>query len=576
MKRVIYTTGKVCKRGVHLTARLFFPWILHYMTDRYKDRHHHLVVDTVFSAILITLVLFNAGLGYYFYLARTPADVSLEISVPEYVISGHGFDMAVAYENPNKRVKDAEIIVDYPEGFAYESSSVAPAEGSDNVFQLGDLSPGDGGTIEISGLYYGDVGARDHVAASVSYDFFRESSKDAFQENFLVRGSTLETQVDLPDKILDDEDFEIIVKYKNSSPLAQDDVRLDLDLPAGLTAEGDEIGLGRLEPWQEGEVRVPAHFENVSGEASSIVRVGSSLGAGEATWAQTTLEREIKVLTPRLEVSSAVNGSGGAVANFEDGLTFSATVSNIGDAPLNNVVVTGNLDNAPGAYDYFSVPGGSVSGDVVTWVLPRLEPGQSATVYANARVGSAVNVQNFSMGFSASATADIDDLGVNTYAPASSSSRVSFNSRLTFIAEAQYYGPEHRQLGYGPYPLEAGRVTALRVFWKVQDFTNDLDNLTAQTTLPSQVEWTGRFAVSDGTAMAYDPASRTVTWHVHRLDAFTHPQGANFEVAVSPNWQQVGRRINVTNDAKLTARDSFTGAVLTRYAGAVRTKDPIE
>ncbi|MFH1537180.1 MAG: hypothetical protein ABID45_04275, partial [Patescibacteria group bacterium] len=145
-----------------------------------------------------------------------------------------------------------------------------------------------------------------------------------------------------------------------------------------------------------------------------------------------------------------------------------------------------------------------------------------------------------------------------------------------FTANSAYYSSEGEQIGYGPYPLEAGSATALRIFWKVQGTTNNLNNVTVQTTLPSQVEWTGMSSVSDGTAMAYDPVTRTVTWHVSDLEAFSYPKGANFEVRVYPNSGQIGQNINIINDSKLTARDSFTGIILTRYFGALRTQDPIE
>lgn len=568
-----------------MTAKLFFPWILHFMTNRYKNKHHHLVVDTIFSLILITLFAFNAGLGYWFFLERIPVDARLEITVPEYVISGHEFDIAVGFENPNKNIQDVEIILDYPEGYTYDNSSLAPKEGTDNIFPVGDLGRGQQGNFIVHGHYLGDVDRRDAVTGSISYRFHRSSSKDAFLTNFIVQDSTFETLVELPDKILRDDPFDIIIKYKNSSPLVQQDVRINLGVPEGLelnvpegfdyNADTKTLNLGEVSAWQEGEIIIPAVFTYAPGGVTNIITVNPTVAEGGRTYAQQADERQIFVLTPRMNITTAINGSGNAVANFEDNLNFSATVHNIGDAPLNNVVVTGNLEGSPGSYNYVNAPGGSVSGNQIIWVIPHLEPGQSATVNLNAQISSGVNLQNFSMGFNASATAQIDDLGVTTYTPASSSSRVVFNSRLTFIAEAQYYGPEGSQLGYGPYPMEAGNITALRVFWKIQDFTNDLNNLTVQTTLPSQVEWTGITSVSDGTAIAYDPATRTVTWHVHKLDAFTHPQGANFEVRVTPNFQQVGSHINITNDSKLTAQDSYTNVVLTRYAGAVRTKDPI-
>jgi hypothetical protein len=113
------------------------------------------------------------------------------------------------------------------------------------------------------------------------------------------------------------------------------------------------------------------------------------------------------------------------------------------------------------------------------------------------------------------------------------------------------------------------------VFWEIKDFTNDLTNLTIQTTLPSQVEWTDHSAVTEGSGMSYDPASRTVTWHTGHVTSFDHEQGASFELRVRPNSLQIGKQINVTNDTKFSARDEFTEVVLSRVVGALRTADSI-
>ncbi|MEA1878756.1 MAG: hypothetical protein U9N86_18080, partial [Bacteroidota bacterium] len=328
-------------------------------------------------------------------------------------------------------------------------------------------------------------------------------------------------------------------------------------------AETKELVINEISAWEEGEAILSARFSAIGGEVSQTVKVVSLLSDGQESFVQTEEVKTINVLTPRLQTSSQINNTAYAIANFEDNIRFSAIVKNIGDVPLRDIAVTGNL-----------------SGEEVYWDqttnsnLIALEPGQQTILTVDRRVAANVRPQNYSMSWQTQATAQIDDLDVTTYSQ-SSSSQVVFNSDLTFEADAEYYGNDGEQIGYGPYPLKAGETTAIRVFWKVSNFSNNLSNVTIQSQLPSQVEWTNFTSVSEGSAITYDPSTRKVTWHVSNLEANTHPQGANFELRITPNFQQVGQYINITHDSTLSALDSYTRQVLYRFQGPARLEKPV-
>lgn len=576
----------MAKKSLHFT----FPWMIHYLTDDYKDKHHHVVVDSILSSILVVFLIINIGLVYWFYLFMVPVAFDVEIKPQEQIISGHEFEFEVAYENNDRRLNNTQITLEYPEGFEYQSSTLSPKEGTNNVFEFGTLPRNTKGNFYVKGILYGNVNSRQRILALSDFSFHGLNENEADTASFEITNSTFETVVEIPDKILNDEQFELTIKYVNSSPIEQKDVKVALDIPQDLeiiysegieyNSETKEITIPQVNAWESNEIKLPARFSNIAGEVTQSIRISSIVTQHNQSYVQNELQELIHVLTPRIQLTTYINGAQNSLSNFDNNITYSAVIKNIGDVELKNIAVTGNLENILGKTSYLNSGGGVISGTQIKWDqnsnsnLQALGPGQSTTVSINAKIADNVRPENFQISWNASCDAQIDDLNVSTYSR-SSSSASKFNSDLDFIAQAQYFSGEGEQIGYGPYPLKADETTALRVFWRVQDFSNNLSNITIQTTLPSQVEWTGLTSVSEGTAISYDPGSRVVTWHTSKLDANTHPQGANFELRITPNFAQIGQIINITNDAELTAKDSYTGNVITRYAGAVRLPDPV-
>ncbi|MFH1536467.1 MAG: CARDB domain-containing protein, partial [Patescibacteria group bacterium] len=445
---------KTTKKSIHF----LFPWIIHYLTDDYKDRKHHLVVDTIFSTMLIVGLLVNISLIYWFVLFLTPVEFDLNMEVAPVIISGEEMKIKIDYHNPNKKVYNSEIQINYPDGFTYKSSTLPPKQGTDNIFALDNLPKDTRGGFEIKGDYLGDINTTDQIAGVSKYEFHGFTNSEFHSTNFQVTNSTLETIIEIPEKILSNEQFNLKVKYKNSSDQTIKDVKVVLDIPDNLIVEDNkkEIIIKKVDPWGEGELLIPAYFQNVYGETSQTVNIATSVGG----YTQNNIQNLVEVLSPRIEVVSYINNSPAAISNFDEGVTVFTVVKNIGDAPLSNISVTGNLSN----------------GTNYNWTVYSLEPGQSKTVSNTFSVPSSLNLQNYQLIYTTKAEGFISDLNVQTYSTESTSS-VKFTSPINFTANSAYYSSEGEQIGYGPYPLEAGSATALRIFWKVQGTTNNLNNV---------------------------------------------------------------------------------------------------
>lgn len=546
------------------TGHLFFPWMTHYFTNRYQTRHHHVVVDTILSMGMIVLVACNIGLFYWFYLFAAPANLDISISVPDYIISGAEIIYTVNYQNSDKKITDINIKLNAPESF---SSAEA------NNLHINSLNKNQSGSWQIKGELLGNINETQRVIVTANYKFHGRSYQKFAAIDYPIKDSNFFVSINLPETILNNEEFDWSVHYKNNSPLERKNVVLTLDLPATLEitqapenydAENKQIILSEVLPWGEGDLAFKGRFSKAIGESNTIIGVKSSLNYLEKSYIQNIASSSINVLTPRLSII----GTAPALANIGSTFTYQVAVNNIGDADLNNVRVTTSI-NASGTL-YYSAKYGSVSNNQASWIINNLPAHSKQIVYLFVSAPSSLRKENLAVSFSSKATAEIQDLTLSTYSSTVGSS-IKYNSTLNFATDAKYYGPDNEQIGYGPYPLQAGEITAMRVFWNLNDFTNDLNNVTISTILPSQVEWTGMSAVSQGANITYDPATRKVTWHTSYIPAFAGPQGASFEVRISPNSQQIGKAINITNETYFSARDSFTQSVITRNLGAIRT-----
>lgn len=554
------------------TGHVLFPYVWHYFTDTYKGRFHHLIVDSILSLCIMVLLAVNVSVLSWLFLFSIPPQFSINLSVPPVVISGEPLTLAIDYHNAAKPISNVRFEVYAPTGFTsfdHTSEIVLPSIASDAREQL-----------TIPGKFIGIVNGQYRFVVLYRYDYYGLHYTDVAQVTFTPSQSSFEVVSDTPEQILNNEPFTWLIDYYNNSQYERQGSCIRLNIPDAFQVTASSITIPQdqqiifetLAPGEHGQISISGSFHNAVGEGHHLLAVTASDQCDDRIQTQTALTSLIQVLSPRLQL--ALTGAG--VIGVGDRPTYQLTYTNAGDVELTHMVLTARLSNQANHVSSISTRDGSVTGDTVTWVDDvLLLPGERRTKYITLNTNPNQREKNVALGLSASGTAVLNEIDVATYATPAQTS-MKFNSTLTFEAISRYTSVYGEPLGYGPYPLQSDNITALRVFWQVEDFTNDLANVTIRTTLPNQVEWTGHSSVTEGSAITYDAATRTVTWHTGSIPSFSHAQGANFEVRVLPNWQQEGKYINIINDTFFTARDSFTGVVLSRAVGPLRTAQPIQ
>ncbi len=561
------------------------------MTDKYKDRHHHLVVDTIYAVITFVLIATNVGLGYWYYLYFVPADLELQVVSTSVVTSGEAMHLNVIYSNPSRDLKDVSLDIYLPEGYI-------PSGEQDKRqvvhFELGEIEAGTSGSATVSGVVFGDIGQSYDVRVVSQYSSVGRVFYEAAAHEFTVDDSSFRLALELPKAVVYDEPVEGTLVVANTSVVDRKNITLGFSAPSDFAVVGiaageseavfnvftQEISIPVVAANTELRIPVTGFFGEPRGEAvvagdlQTEVRVSGTSGVAsplvdpDRQFDDGGHSNRVQLILPRVFASVSMPEA----VNFGSPLVSTITVRNDGNQEMQNVQLNATPIGAaltPSAA-YASLTQGGVRGEISARpyeagvlqlpVIDSLAVGETVTIQLVIPT-VVLDRQNVSASVRVEGTVYAPAVEETIAVPAASSS-TRFNSRVSMSAAAIYTTDAGEQLGYGPNPPQAWEVTSYRVVLSLRNINNMISGTTVTTALPSQVEWTGSYSVSAGTKLTYDAASHSVSWVIPALPPQSLAYGAQFEVWFTPNHLQIGEVPNVTLSTTATTTDAFSGGFI--------------
>lgn len=128
---------------------------------------------------------FSADGSKKFMIVSVP--VALSWDVPSVLSGGQETEIKINYTSHGRvTFDDLSLQLEYPPGFQFISSSPEPVSGEENLWQIGNLEPGKGGTIAVRGIIAGEEGEIKAFRAGVgiwndtarTLTFYTESSRE--------------------------------------------------------------------------------------------------------------------------------------------------------------------------------------------------------------------------------------------------------------------------------------------------------------------------------------------------------------------------------------------------------------
>ncbi len=566
--------------------------------------------------LLLTFIILGtlavAAIAGYFIFGRGgkfSEQVSLTAQVPAEAASGDDVAITVTVKNQERiDLRNAQLTYTAPEGFTFRTSTPAASNEFNNAWSLGNIKKGGGTTVTISGRLIGNQADAKKFSFIVTYtpsNFNTEFQKTA-DVTITINKSVLTLVPEVPIRLPTGRAVAIPVTLENVGTDSLENVKLVAEYPDGFTftkaepkpAEDNTVWeIATIGAGKKQKVTITGVLTGNVGDTPEFkFRAGRTTATGFQAQAESS---GIGTLVKAgLSLTTAITNPGaGVTIGWGETLNYVFTYKNESESEMKDVSLTVefNQKNADGQDvaildldNRSDIQEGKSNGRTLTWTkkeIPALASvAGGATKDVLLRVpmksGPTISVQgdrNFVITTAARVTvgsiADVNEKNVETQA---SPLATKVTSKINIEPEGRYYSDQQVPVGSGPLPPQVGQTTTYRLSWTFTNPTNEVSQVVATATLPSNVTWLGKQTVTAGSAVAFDPATREVSWRINRVPPGTGSLfaglEATFDVSVTPVEADVGQLIILLNQTVVTARDAFTEQDL-RVEKAIVTSD---
>ncbi len=546
----------------------------------------------VLVGILVALVVVGGAAAYYFFAYRAPhaAEVAIGGTVPAQIFGGEPFDLAVNVVNASAVVvKDATLVIVMPDGIDIVGS--APGTRSVSI-PLDPLQPRAEITKTVNLVAHGDPNSVRNVQAVLQYAT-PESGTHTFRASkdiqILLGAPAVSLAVDGPQYVAAGSDFVVSLHYKNNLTHLMPPSSITVAYPATYTfgsaqaapnESNNKWNLPALQPGGEGTIQIHG---SVAAGRSDIFPFLAQLKTGTSSQEYLVTQQTFttQLLPSPLSITVTADGKQDAIVSIGNSVSYSITVKNISNFPIQNLVVTSKLasplfdGSSVGSQGTFSSLNRTVTWNVAsTPDLRTLSPGDEATVNFNVNL-----VKNFPLksvsdkNFSAAVETNVSSPTVPANAAldrimASTISTVKIAGTLAMDAQAYWKEPTASIVNKGPYPPRIDQSTQYTIHWVIRTQGADMKNVHLIGSLQSGATWTGVVKSNQSTKPIYNTQTGEVTWDIPLLPANRGSLGtpaaeAVFQIQQTPSANQGGREVELFSSSVLTATDVFTSQQVT-------------
>ncbi|MDP2789969.1 MAG: hypothetical protein Q8O51_02465 [bacterium] len=561
-----------------------------------------IVIGVLAAAAIAGYIIFGRG-------GKFSEQVALTAQAPVEVASGDDVAITVTVKNQERiDLRNAELTYTAPEGFTFRTSTPAASNEFNNAWSLGTIKESGGTTVTISGRLIGEQAQAKKFSFMVTYtpSNFNTEFQMTAEVTVTINKSVLTLTPEVPVRLPPGRPVAIPVILENVGTDSLEQVKLVVEYPEGFTfTKADPKPAADDTVWEFATLGAGKKIKVVitgvlTGNVGDTPEFKFRAGRESATGFQVQAESSGigTIVKAGLTLTTTVTNPGaGTTIGWGETLNYVFTYKNDSESEMKDVSLTVefNQKNADGQDvvildldNRSDIQNGKLSGRTMTWTkkeIPALAVvagGATKDILLRVPVKSGPTIaaqgdRNFvittAARISVGSIADVNEKNVETQA-APLTTKVT--TKLNVEPEGRYYTDEQIPVGTGPLPPQVGQVTTYRLGWTLTNPTNEVSQVVATATLPSNVTWLGKQAVTAGSAVAFDPVTREVSWRINRVPPGTGSLFASleatFDVSVTPVATEVGQLLILLNQTVVTARDAFTEQDL-RVEKAIVTSD---
>ncbi len=532
--------------------------------------------------IRLFVVLFFFGLGaatigtvYFSNFKKQPDPVMLTLKYAESVKSGDLIEYVVTVANKGTApLSDPSLIIEYPEGFQFESSSLQSDNADHTYWKLDAIPRGSTKELTLKGVISGSP--TDQKILNISFHYKIGDSKTEFiaKQNAIVRISEplVSVRVDGPQLTEVEKEISYSIIYGDLSVGSQQEqISMKIQLPKEFIFTSDppmDISGG----WSDallkkgfdsakrgGEIKLKGSFlKDASGDYPIIVQIGTVSGKQLVIADEKKLS--VHIAKNPLTLKMLINSSESIIpANMSDEIRIAIQYENATSDELNDVHIL--LDGTGELIDWSAIDNpsyGALKNGILTWskkevgALERILPGQKGEINLSLRLKDMPLL-----------TAHINEQKL-----AGKSLFLDFKLSATTLLK---HGAEEQLLSQEPLavsiPIQSDSqvVSAIKpiegnkylVEWTVQNTLHEISAITLTAPLGKSTAWVGNESRSAGD-ISYDSDKKIVKWTLNRMPLSVGSIQASFEVMLDKSSND----LVVVDSGSLEAIDSITKGIV--------------
>lgn len=528
--------------------------------------------------VLITLIItiIAAGVGWFYYQKNIFSEdvLRFEIVAPGRADLGDMVEYILRYKNNGDiRLEDASIVFEYPRNsFPQESEDEDIIKRGDlrREIYVGDIDPGEEGSISFSARLFGKEGTVSSASAWINYrprnlNVRYESKRE---HSAIIESASITFDLEIPSTVESEKETYFRLRYFSNidHPLTNLEVRMEY--PSGFTFESsspqrEEEGEWTIPVLNRAEGGVIEIVGSIEGEPREPKVFKATLGIwrGNVFIPLKEVSRGTSIAIPSLFISMQANNSPRHIANPSEFIYYELFFKNIGEETMENLFLMVQLDRD--IFDFeevepingrFQKEAGSIiwnhtlapqlrylssgeEGSVSFWVkvdesLPRNPEGRVTVILDGAREEFTTMV----------------------------------NTQMALFQEI--ITEESPFESTGPFPLTKGVASTYTVKLEALNYYTDARDVTVKTTLPPEAKITGEIDPEES-SLSFDSRTGEVVWNIENLQGGTGTMRPSkkifFEVSIVPGEETE----ELAGEAVMRGEDTRTKEIVTAKAPAV-------
>ena len=574
------------------------------LNTKYKDRS--MSFFTKIFLVSIVFFLFAVGIGAYltFYGGNTVSGNNVDITIngPLSVAGGEPVSFEVQITNQNNiKLETVDLSIDFPSGTVDADDSLKELK---NIRELiPDIDPGGMGQRTVKAVLYGEENSKKEIKVSIEYRVRGSNAVFLKEKTFdlLISSSPLTQSITSFKEVNSGQEFEMTVNINSNSKEVIKNLILKTSYPFGFSFISSDVKpmsdnaswkIGDIPPGGKKTIKIKGKLEGQDDEVrvfrfiTGIARLGNDNSIATEYINST---QEISIKKPFMTVDIATDGDSSSkeyIASFNNPIKIDISYFNnlsdaVSDAEIRVKLSGTSFDKTAVSADsglYKSLDNEIVWNSVTTDDLRNVEPG------GGGKVSFSITPRDLSNSQKLITNPDLK-IVVSVSGKRISESNVpekiayTANKTVKVSSNISLGGQSLRSTGpfvnTGPIPPRAEQETTYTILWTVDNTANSISDAVVRTSLPANVKWLGKIDPL-GEDISYDKSSGQIVWNVGGLNTYTAGTSKRrqvaFQLALTPNINQVGRDLTLVNQSTLTATDDFTAETLKSNLGVLSTK----